>query len=291
MNDARLKISQADIEKHFNSLPQKIFRISDIADILTNNRDAWRLSASIATEAFAEYLADHSSLKRIEFAFTSRKEIRYTWGDVPMYELLLSLKPGAYFSHYTAVYFHELSEQIPRTIYLNVEQKAPGNRSGSLEQQAIDTAFKRKVRVSNEAAVYQDYRVCIVHGMGQGQLGVEERQGSQGETIRVTDLERTLIDITVRPVYSGGVSEVLKAYREAQGRVSINRLTAYLKKTGYIYPYHQAIGFYLERAGNYKPAQIELLRQFERKYDFYLVHEMGETEYSKEWRLYFPKGF
>ncbi|HUT54606.1 MAG TPA: hypothetical protein VM658_14545 [bacterium] len=243
------------------------------------------------TEAFADFLIKHSSLRRIEFAFPSHKETRYTWGDAPMYELLLSLRPSAYYSHYTAMFFHELTEQIPRTIYLNVEQKPQGNRSGYLEQQAIDTAFRRKVRVSNEVATYQDFRVCIVHSMGQNQLGVIEREGDQGEKIRVTDMERTLIDITVRPVYSGGVSEVLKAYRLAQGRVSVNRITALLKKTGYIYPYHQAIGFYLQRAGNYKPTQIELLRQFESKHDFYLVHDMKEMEYSKEWRLFFPKGF
>lgn len=33
--------------------------------------------------------------------------------------------------------------------------------------------------------------------------------------IRVTDLERTLIDIAVRPAYSGGVFEVLEAFKNA----------------------------------------------------------------------------
>ena len=64
--------------------------------------------------------------------------------------------------------------------------------------------------------------------------------------LRFTNLERTLIDAAVRPVYAGGVFEVRKAYQLAKEKVSVNRLAALLQKLNYIYPYHQAIGFYLE---------------------------------------------
>jgi predicted transcriptional regulator of viral defense system len=116
-------------------------------------------------------------------------------------------------------------------------------------------------------------------------------EGPEGEMIRVTDVERTLIDSTVRPVYAGGVFEVLNAYRLARPRVSVNKLAATLKKLDYIYPYHQVIGFYLEKTGVYKETSIALLQKFDFKYDFYLTHGMKETAYSEKWRLYFPKGF
>jgi hypothetical protein len=72
--------------------------------------------------------------------------------------------------------------------------------------------------------------------------------------------------------------------------VSVNRLTALLSKLGYVYPYHQAIGFYLEKAGSYRDAQVTLLERIEMSFDFYLTHQMKETEYSPRWRLYYPKG-
>ena len=83
--------------------------------------------------------------------------------------------------------------------------------------------------------------------------------------------------------------EVLKAYREAQDAVSVNRLCAYLKQIHYTYPYHQAIGFYLERAGNYTASQIELLRQFPVHFDFYLANNMAEPDFDERWRLFIPK--
>ena len=134
----------------------------------------------------------------------------------------------------------------------------------------------------------------MVNGMYTNQLGVVNDQVSyDGETkisVRLTNIERTLIDITVRPIYAGGVFEVQKAFMLAKEQVSVNTLVAMLQKLKYVYPYHQAIGFYLERAG-YKPNLLELLRRFPMDYDFYLAHEMGETEYIKDWRLYIPKGF
>ena len=117
-------------------------------------------------------------------------------------------------------------------------------------------------------------------------MGAEKPLGR----LRFTSLERTLIDIAVRPIYSGGISEVAKAYRFAQERVSVNVLAATLDKLNYVYPYHQAIGFYLERAG-YKPTQLDLLRRFPMKFDFYLMHGMKETQYVKDWRLHIPKDF
>ena len=86
--------------------------------------------------------------------------------------------------------------------------------------------------------------------MGTNNLGVIFFKDREGGSIPTTNIERTLIDIAVRPVYSGGVFEVLKAYKMAKDKVSINKLAAYLKKIGYVYPYHQVVGFYLEKSGD-----------------------------------------
>jgi len=196
---------------------------------------------------------------------------------------------NAYLSHFSAVVFHDLTEQLPKYIYLNVEQGHKSRHKNNLTQARIDFAFSRPWRVSNNFARHKDARIFLLNGMHTGNIGVVQAETATGQIVRVTDIERTLIDIAVRPIYSGGVFEVLKAYRSTIARIDVDKLIGYLKAIGYIYPYHQVIGFYLERAG----ARVNQLRlkDMSMDFDFYLTHQMKKKEYSKEWRLYYPSGF
>ncbi len=287
----RLKVAKRDIVAFFDNQTTRVFQHSDIARFVSEHGEVWRLTESTTVQDFIAFLLKNTPMRMERIEFSRRPMIRYTWGEVATYEIVLSWHPESYLSHYTAVYIHDLTEQIPKTIYLNLEQRRKGAVSGSLTQGGIDTAFKRPMRRSKTTAQFRDFEVCLLNSMGMENLGVVDSSGPEGERIRLTNPERTLIDITVRPGYAGGVFEVLNAFRNAKGKVSINRLVAMLKRLDYIYPYHQAIGFYLERAGVYDESSIRLLRKIEINYDFYLAHGIKDTDYSKKWRLFFPKGF
>ena len=291
MATSRLKIAKSDIKELFESLPDNVLTRTNIDRILAKNRRFWRVSSSTTVQKFIDFLLKETKLKKIKFKFPYRTMDRYIWGDTSIFKVVASLKPDSYFSHYTAMHLHEITEQIPKTIYVNFEQVAKYKGDRDLVQQRIDVAFKRPWRKTNNIATYKDYKICLLNGMFTGKLGVIEKTSQNGDKIYVTNIERTLIDIAVRPIYSGGVFEVLKAYRLAYDKVSINKLSALLEKLNYIYPYHQAIGFYLEKAKKYRTSQIDLMKKFDMKYDFYLTHQMKKMDYSKNWRLYFPEGF
>ena len=57
----------------------------------------------------------------------------------------------------------------------------------------------------------------------------------------------------------------------------------------FIYPYHQAIGFYLQKAG-YSENQYNLFKRNGFEFKFYLTYNILNKEYSNDWNLYFPKG-
>lgn len=290
MAKTRIQIAKPDILRLFQKRSERIYRRKDLAGILAENREFWRFAQSETVNSFIDFLLKHTKLRRAEFAFPHRKETRFTWGDVPFYELVQAVKPTAYFSHYTAMYFHELTDQIPKTVYLNNEQRPKPTRVIELRQTEVDAAFRRPPRMTSNVTRFRGYRVCLINGKHSGNLGVIDIVGPDDAKVRVTSLERTLIDITVRPAYSGGVFEVLEAYRRAHGRVSVNRLAAMLKSLDFVYPYNQAIGFYLERAAVYTASQIRLLRKKQFEIDFYLTHNMSEMDYDEGWRLFYPKG-
>ena len=128
----------------------------------------------------------------------------------------------------------------------------------------------------------------VINGKHTGRLGVEDLIGPPGEKLACTNLERTLIDIVVRPSYAGGATQVARAYRNAMHRVSVTRLCAILNELAYAYPYHQAIGFLMQHVG-YPPHAHELLRAIPSEFDFYLEHDLRDQAYNSYWKIYFPR--
>jgi predicted transcriptional regulator of viral defense system len=288
---SRLTIAKNDILSHFEHATQRVYSEKQLTTILDKQRAFWRLAQRTTTPLFISFLEKQGKLKArtLVAAGYGREITRYSWGEASMYELALSISPRGYLSHATAVALHALTDLIPKTLYLNVEQSPKPAPAGALTQHGIDQAFSREQRQSNMTYECDDWSVKIINGKNTHALGVEELVGPSQEPLRATNLERTLIDIVVRPAYAGGIFQVLEAYRTAMDRVSTNRLVATLKKLEYVYPYHQAIGFLMERAG-YGETRCGMLRQLGLHFDFYLVHGLKQRQYSQEWRLHYPQG-
>lgn len=288
---SQLSIAKRDILSYFDGLPQRVYSDAELTGVLSERRAAWRLAERTSTRDFIAFLEREGKLRARLFRSHAyeRETTRYSWGEASPYELACAFNRKGYLSHASAVALHGLTDLIPKKLYLNVEQSPKPSGSGSLTQHRIDFAFSRRQRQSNLSYELDDWTITVLSGKNTGRLGVVQISGSQSEPLQVTNLERTLIDIAVRPAYAGGIFQVLEAYRGAREGVSVNRLVATLRKLAYIYPYHQAIGFLMERAG-YDVKRLTLLEELGIEYKFYLTHEIGDPEYDSKWRLFYPKG-
>lgn len=295
----RLQIAKADIVDAFAHGPH-VLRTADIALMLNEKRNFWRLAQGTSLRDFIGFMVGKTDLREVRFPFPQREVLGYTWGRVPLLETLLRLVDRSYYSHYTALRIHGLTEQVPKTIYLNQEKlrsSTLGQSGDSLyDQKAIDEAFSKPPRTSNNEIelLEEQCRVVMLQSAYHAGLGIIEGAinygGEQSVTLRYTDLERTMIDIVIRPFYAGGVFEVAKAFEKAKGQLSVNKMSAMLKKMDFGYPYHQAVGYYLERA-DYKGSLIDIFRRQPMERDFYLAHNIGKVSYRSQWRLYVPEGF
>ncbi|MFO7658400.1 MAG: type IV toxin-antitoxin system AbiEi family antitoxin [Bacteroidales bacterium] len=284
-NKTRFSIAKSDIIHCFNELGVKVFSRDDISLILSKNRAFWRLTQSLTVEKFIELMLAGTELHKHETKFPTHKIVRYSWGVIDVLDLALSLNKNGYLSHFSAISFHGLTEQVPKSIYVNVEQSIKNPPSEELKQEHIDNALLKPPRLSNNYAVFNDLRIYLLNGMHTNQLGVEL---NNEKNIRVTNIERTLIDITIRPEYSGGIFEVIKAFENASEIVSINKLVSYLKKLNYRYPFHQCVGFYMMASRKYRDNQLKLIHVLPMPYKFYLTHGIKKKQFSKEWNLYYP---
>jgi hypothetical protein len=239
----------------------------------------------ITEKQLVELAIASGQVVRHEFKTLHRCGPRYTLADASVYELLRSLRPKGYLSHHSAAYAHGLTTGVPNVTYWNDEQSPKPRPQTPPNQARIDMAFAGRPRKSNNSASYESQEICILSGMNTARLGVVEQVMPDGAVGPVTDLERTLIDLAVRPAYGGGPSEVLACYKQAAPRVSAKRLKRLLAKLNYVYPYHQAVGFYLDRAG---VPGAEELRSIPQHFDFYLAHELKKRAYCPKWRIHYP---
>jgi len=287
---AKLLAAKPQIQKFFQELRQSVFKKTELSSIFSENRKSWRIPSDANLSNIIKFLSEEMSLEEVEIKSTyDFTEKRFIWNNASAYEVATSLRKNSYLSHGSAVFLHALNDQIPHKVYLNYEQSEKPPSKGELSQVGIDRAFSNHQRKSNLSFFYDDFEIIIVNGKHTNRLEVIKVE-AEGSELSVTNVERTLIDITVRPAYAGGVFQVLEAFKTAKDRVSVNVLIATLKKLKYVYPYHQAIGFYMERAG-YSEKQCERLLGLGTEFNFYLAHHLSKDKvFNEKWKLFYPKG-
>lgn len=269
--------------------PKRVLSPTELLPLIFDLRAEHAFPRSLSERSFLKRLIETGILKEIPLDATySFDAKRYHWGQpFPQYELALSLKPGAYLSHGSAAWLHRLIDHEPTAVYINKEQ-SPKNSKGILTQSGIDRAFSNKQRQSGYIVTHRQTEIVLLSGKHSNRLGVTKVAGPRGEQLDSTNVERTLIDIAVRPSYAGGAKIVAGAYRRAASQTSIPRLAKMLQDLNYIYPYHQTLGFYLQNAGHSLSA-LQPLRDLDIRFNFYLEHAMKQSSLDPVWRVYVPK--
>lgn len=281
------KSAEVNIIEFFRTTVIKSFSEKALNDIFSWKREEWNISQSKSVKHLIEFLINEKIILEHIFNYErgNRKKI-YLSGPFDDFTLFSGIQKLSYYTHYSSMYLHQLTQQIPKTFYLNFEHTSKFPLI-SISQEAIDESFSKEQRKTTRHYTYKEKRIYILNGKNTDRLGVIH-QLSDTQSYYYTDLERTLIDIAIRPVYSGGVFEVLGAFNRAKNLLDPMRLKSYLEKLQYIYPYEKVIGFYLEKSGY----NDQVLQLFTKKspYKFYLTYNIKNKEFSNRWNLYYPKG-
>lgn len=277
---------------------QRVFTGEQLRQVLDLHREELGIPASATRQRFIDALERRSALRRVDLLPKPWKKkdrrasykpfVRYVRPGVTAAQVALSIRPGSYFSHGTAAYLHKLTAKPGETIYVNKEQSLKPEYSTQLTEEGIDRAFRNPARASNYIYTFDGERIAFISGKNTGDYEIVTTEDESGFPIRFTSLERTLVDISVRPIYADGVASVLSAFRVARERVSVGKLVQVIKKLDHAYPYHQAIGYYMQHAG-FPAHQLTGLKDFGLTFKFYLANEIKSPALDADWQLYVPR--
>lgn len=270
---------------------KKVWEAKTLEEFLNTTHDKWASGNATQDANILPQLISQRILWPVLVNYNKRITFLYVTPTAHPAEISLAVRHRSYLAYFTALHLWGLTKTVPKLIYTNLEQfKQRQGEKPKLEQLNVDKAFSHPMRQSNQVAEFEfaetKYKTLFLNGTKFERLGVTTII-SNGRELPVTDIERTLIDALVRPLYCGGVDEVLNAFQEAKGRYSVKRLLSYLKKMDFIYPYHQLLGFYLEQTGS-PEKNLKQIEKMVMPIDFYLTYEMRKKKYSTRWRVYYP---
>lgn len=131
------------------------------------------------------------------------------------FEIAMALVKPAAISHWSALHYHGLSEQIPRFVFILTTSPSNIPRSTTKENNSIyfigETGY-RFIQVKPER-----YFGIQKVWMGEAQ-------------IMMTDPERTLLDGLMKPQYCGDFSEVLHAFQVYLPKLNLEKIIDYALK-------------------------------------------------------------
>lgn len=196
-----------------------------------------------------------------------------------------------YLSHFSALYFNNLIDQRPTSHYLSMDLHRPREVRGAINNLAMRQSFMKSAKTTTKVGVFDRTTFYFIERNqgGEGVVTIDMEEDDISYKLRVTNVERTLLDSIIAPQYAGGVLTVVEAMRQAP--ISTRELIRIYSSLGLLYPYWQRVGFLLDLAGKREEAS-DWHDSFKlSKTEFYLEHEYRDTwKFDPKWSLYFPAG-
>lgn len=157
------------------------------------------------------------------------------------FQIAMALVQPAAISHWSALNYHHLTEQIPRHIFvLTTAQSLPRKRG--TKTQPSGSGY------SVQGITYQFIKIKPKFFFGIEDAWVNE------STIKITDRERTILDCLMSPKYCGGFAEILHIIEQHLTELNLDKMikyalqldTATIKRVGWLLEHHGIAASQLE---------------------------------------------
>ncbi|MFO8007906.1 MAG: type IV toxin-antitoxin system AbiEi family antitoxin domain-containing protein [Candidatus Brocadiia bacterium] len=131
------------------------------------------------------------------------------------FEIAMHLVDPAAISHWSALNYHGLTDQVPGRVFVLTTADASAPRERGDRSHGTEDGY-----VAGEVT-YRFIQVKRERFFGTEKVWVADAR------VTITDLERTLIDGLTMPQHCGDIAEVLAAFENAVDRLDVDRITDY----------------------------------------------------------------
>ena len=159
---SKLSKNSLSILEFISEKKLRLYRIEDMELLLNELRDNDWIGVRTTIEDLLEAMKPYEvfSTELFEKRDLSQIITRYTAGKINDLLLINSLAPNSFFSHQTALSFHEIAVNHPKNIYQTLIQYSNDPPSQTVMQQTtIDRVFGQPQRLPSLPFCWKDYHI------------------------------------------------------------------------------------------------------------------------------------
>ena len=152
------------------------------------------------------------------------------------FEIAMALVQPSAISHWSALHFHGMTEQIPQRVYITTTQAIPISRSVKIQDKS-QRGFSREVN----GILYEFIKIKPERFFGIKDFWVGEVK------VTITDPERTLIDGLISPKHFGGWAEIYSAFESHISSLDLAKMIDYSFRLDVVIT--KRLGWIMEKVG------------------------------------------
>lgn len=208
-------------------------------------------------------------------------------------ELIIRLKPGKYFiipqeigkeSLYIGNWF-VVAREIVKSPYYYISYYSAMDIHNMLTQPLTKVYVTTTKREHKKVRRIVNAAFEFIHSNPEKIWGIEEAWVTNTEKVRVSDIERTIIDCLYKPKYCGGILEISKGIWIQKDNINFKKLINYLEKFDK-FVVAKRLGFILQTYNLLDSKLINEFKKFINQKYYLLDHTLpSHPTYKNSWKL------
>ena len=245
-------------------------------------KDRSLVSTNLSYNKFFLKLLDEG-LTQYSIKIRNIEKVRYTLEkNFNIYQFSKTLEKKSFFSMSTALNILNLTNERSDFVFVSKERATRLEfDSKTIKQENIDNAFSKKPRRTTAHNKIKEYSIVMLESNNTNEYEVINYNG-----YRVSSVNRVFVEAISNIQYFKNPDFLLKIFKEIKKELNLKKIYDVITNFGFIYPYYQLAGFYLERIGFKKDELVHFYNK-RSNLNFYTHKNQLNYDYNEYWKIYF----
>lgn len=264
-------------------LEKKMYSLRELNEVLTHLKTKKLIAQNISGRSFFNMLQNRLELKTYSISSEKINKVRYTlYSDINVYDFVATFEKQGFFSMSTSLNIQGLSNEKNEFVFFSKELTPKYyNKNNEIHQEDIDQAYEKEYRYTSSIATYKNNHVIYLTPKHTGRFEVVRYN-----EYYVSSVHRAFVEMIIHVQYFKSFETVIEIFKPLKNRLDVKRIFKVLEIFDLIYPYHQLIGFSLEKVGFYKN-DLDLFKKQVSDLKFYTQKSKIKYTFDSYWNIYY----